>query len=141
MAREYKKVVAWQRAHELTLAVYQYSKRFPNDERFGLTSQLRRSSYSVPANIAEGSGRESNKDYLRFLIISRASVRETEYFLLLAPDLQYLDQAECNQLTELADKTIRPLSGLIKAVQKETGVLGRFQATLLATILITFGRF
>ena len=137
MAREYKKLIAWQRAHELTLTVYGHSKRFPNEERFGFTSQLRRSACSVPANIAEGSGRETNRDYLRFLIISRASLKETEYFLLLGLDLQYLQQAEYDLLIELVNNTMRPLSGLIKAVRKETGVLHRIQTTVQATVLTT----
>lgn len=141
MAWEYKKVVAWQRAHKLTLAVYEHTKRFPHDERYGLTSQLRRSASSVPANIAEGSGRETGKDYLRFLIISRASLKETEYFLLLGLDLKYLTQDEYSRLTELVNDTMRPLSGLIKAVQKDTGVLGRFQASLIATMVITLGKY
>ena len=87
MARRYRDLVAWKRSHELTLAVYKQTKRFPAEERFGLTSQLRRASYSVPANITEGSGRDTNKDYLRFLIIALASLKESEYFLLLARDL------------------------------------------------------
>ncbi len=80
MARNYKKVVTWQRSHELALAVYKLTKGFPDDERYGLTSQVRRASYSVPADISERSGRDSNKDYLRFLFISLASLKETEYF-------------------------------------------------------------
>ena len=139
MAPEYKNVIAWQRAHQLTLAVYQQTKRFPSDERYGLTSQLRRAAHSIPANIAEGSARETDKDYLRFLIISRASLKEAEYFLLLARDLEYLSLQEYNHLTELLNDTIRPLSGLIKVVGKQSGPLGRLQATLLAGILITLG--
>ena len=84
MARHYKDLVAWQRSHEFTLAIYKQTQRFPADERYGLTSQLRRAAYSTPANISEGSGRETNKDYLRFLIIALSSLKETEYFLLLA---------------------------------------------------------
>ena len=88
MARRYRDLVAWKRSHELTLVVYKQTQRFPAEERFGMTSQLRRASYSVPTNIAEGSGRETNKDYLRFLIIALSSLKETEYFLLLPCDLR-----------------------------------------------------
>lgn len=72
--RDYKKIVAWQRAHQLTLLVYKNSQNFPTEEKFGLTSQLRRATYSVPANIAEGSGRNTTKDYLRFLFIALGSL-------------------------------------------------------------------
>ena len=116
MVREYRNVIAWQRAHELTLAVYQLTKGFPNDERFGLTSQLRRAAHSIPANIVEGSARETDKDYLRFLIIARASLKETEYFLFLARDLKYFNAQTYNHHEALLINTIRPLSGLIKAV-------------------------
>lgn len=122
MSRDYKKIVAWQRAHELTLAVYEVSKQFPAEERFGLTSQLRRASYSVPANIVEGSGRETHKDYLRFLVTALASLKETEYFLLLAKDLCYLDDRSYENLFLLADNAVRPLQGLIKAVRSECGL-------------------
>ena len=132
MARKYKKVVAWQRAHELTLAIYKLTRSFPDDERFGMTSQLRRSAYSVAANIVEGTGRETNKDYLRFLIISRASLKEVEYFLLLGHDLSYMNEVDYNRLASSVNDTMRPLSGLIKAIEKETGVFGRIQATFVA---------
>ena len=119
MARRYRDLGAWKRTHELTLAVYKQTQRFPAEERFGLTSQLRRESYSVPANIAEGSGRETNKDYLRFLTIALSSLKETEYFLLLACDLGYLVRDQYNALTEIVYGTFGALQGLIKAVKKE----------------------
>ena len=121
MPRDYKKVVAWQRSHELTLAVYRQTTKFPNDERFCLTSQVRRASYSVPANISEGSGRDSNKDYLRFLFIALASLKETEYFLLLARDLEYLPQKDYDRLSETVNGVFGALQGLIKVVKREVG--------------------
>ena len=121
MPRNYKKVIAWQRSHELTLAVYKQTTNFPDDERFGLTSQVRRASYSVPANISEGSGRDSNKDYLRFLFIALASLKETEYFLLLARDLEYLPQEDYDRLSETVNGVFAALQGLIKVVKKEVG--------------------
>ena len=87
-----------------------------------MTRQLRRASYSVPANISEGSGRETNKDYLRFLIIALSSLKETEYFLLLACDLGYLAEDQYNALTEIVNGTFVALQGLIKAVKKEVGL-------------------
>ena len=122
MARDYWKIVAWQRAHKLTLRIYKDTKSFPPEERFGLTSQLRRAAYSVPSNIVEGSGRGTKKDYLRFLYISLASLKETEYFLLLSHDLGYLYKPDYNELTELVNSTFAPLHGLMKSVKKETGL-------------------
>ena len=81
MTRNYNKIIAWERAHELTLRVYRVTRMFPKEETFGLTGQLRRAAYGVRLNIAEGSGRDSKKDYLRLLYIANASLRETEYFL------------------------------------------------------------
>ncbi|MEM8943930.1 MAG: four helix bundle protein [Planctomycetota bacterium] len=117
--RDYKKIVAWQRSHNLTLRVYEITKSFPNEEKFGITSQLRRAAYSVPANIAEGSGRSGVKDYLRFLTIAYGSLKEAEYFLLLAHDLEYLSADAHSELTDMSNATFAALHGLIKAVEHE----------------------
>ncbi|MBN1605148.1 MAG: four helix bundle protein [Polyangiaceae bacterium] len=85
----YKQLRVWQRAHALTLGVYRLATSFPADERFGLCSQLRRAAVSVPTNLVEGSKRQTNADYARFLNIAEASLAETEYLLLLALDLSY----------------------------------------------------
>ena len=77
----------WRRSHSLALAVYRRTKAFPRDERFGLTSQLRRAAVSVPTNIAEGSKRRRNPEFARFLNIAEGSLAETEYLLLLSRDL------------------------------------------------------
>ena len=79
--RDYTKIEAWKLADDLTVAVYERTRNFPKDELYGLTSQLRRASYSVPANIVEGSSRESKKDYLHFLYITRGSLSEAQYFI------------------------------------------------------------
>ena len=81
----------WQRSHKFVLAIYQATADFPNDERFGLISQVRRSAVSVPTNIAEGSKRKSRKDYARLLNIAEGSLAETEYLLMLSKDLGYLE--------------------------------------------------
>jgi four helix bundle protein len=83
----------WERAHALTLEIYGHARSFPYDERFGLTSQLRRAAVSVPTNIAEGSKRRSNAEYARFLNVAEASLVEVEYLLLLARDLEYLSES------------------------------------------------
>jgi four helix bundle protein len=80
----------WQRSHALVLQVYRLTKGFPTEEKYGIVSQLRRAAISVPTNIAEGSKREGNQDYARFLNIAEGSLVETEYLLLLSRDLQYL---------------------------------------------------
>ena len=117
--RDYTKIQAWKLADDFTVAVYEITRSFPKAEIYGLTSQLRRASYSVPANIVEGSSRESQKDYLHFLHIARASLSETQYFIHLARRLGYLAQEEADQLHERTKVTFGCLHGLIRAVEKE----------------------
>ena len=119
MARDYKKILAWQRGHELTLQIYKLSLAFPQEERFGLTNQIRRVSYSVPANIAEGSARSSKRDYLRFLEIAMGSLKETEYFLILSKDLKYIRETDFTQISNLTNESFGVLHGLQKAVSSE----------------------
>ncbi|MCG8450061.1 MAG: four helix bundle protein [Pirellulales bacterium] len=119
MARDYRKIIAWQRGHELTLDIYRVTQDFPAEEKFGLTNQLRRAAYSVPANIAEGAGRGTHKDYLRFLNIALGSLNEVDYFLLLASELHYLDEKNYEIFKNKTTGTFSALYGLIKAVEKE----------------------
>jgi four helix bundle protein len=88
--QDFRKLKVWQKAHALTLAVYGATRKFPRDELYGLTSQSRRSAASVPANIAEGCGRNAPGDFVRFLEIAAGSASELEYQLLLARDLRFL---------------------------------------------------
>lgn len=88
--RDYKKYSVWELGHEVTLEIYKLTNTFPKEENFGLTSQMRRASSSIPANIAEGCGRESDAEFKRFLIISQGSASELEYFTILAKDLNYI---------------------------------------------------
>ena len=120
--RDYRKNVAWQRSHAVTLRIYQLTRSFPSDERFGMTSQLRRAAYSVPSNIVEGCARSSNKDYLRFLYIAMGSAKEMEYFLLLARDLDYLSPDSHAEISEFVNQAIGTLDGLIKAVKKDIDI-------------------
>jgi four helix bundle protein len=87
--QRFTQLKVWQEAHALVLAIYPLTSRFPADERFGLTSQLRRAAASVPSNIAEGSKRRSTRDYAHFLNIAESSLVEVEYFLILSRDLGY----------------------------------------------------
>jgi four helix bundle protein len=137
--RDYTKIVAWQKADDLTVAVYEGTRSFPKDELYALTSQLRRAAYSVPANIVEGSSRESKKDYLHFLYIARGSLSETRYFIHLSRRLKYADDAVCKLLLEQADETMRVLAGLISAVEQEAGSITRVIAKVTSAVVISLG--
>ena len=88
--KDFRDLEVWRHSHRLTLDVYRESKNFPMDERFGLTSQIRRCAASIPANIAEGCGRRGDGEFHRFLPIAMGSASELDYHLLLAKDLEYL---------------------------------------------------
>jgi len=88
--QRFMELKVWQRSHALVLLVYRLTKGFPADEKYGVVSQLRRAAVSIPTNIAEGSKREGNQDYARFLNIAEGSLVETEYLLVLSRDLKYL---------------------------------------------------
>ncbi len=94
----FQRVIAWQKAHEFVLLVYRISKHFPDDERFGLTSQLRRAAVSIEANIAEGYRKLSKSDKLRFLNIAQGSLEECRDYHILAKDLNYIDENEFEQM-------------------------------------------
>ena len=117
--RNYKTIKAWQLGDDLTVEVYKLSSNFPKDELYAMTSQIRRAAYSVPANIAEGAGRRTQKDYLRFLDITRGSLNETEYFLHLAYRLSYIDKVTLDSITKYLISTSKCLNGLIRAVELE----------------------
>ena len=119
--KSFEELNAWRKAHELVLAVYRVTAKFPKDERFGVVSQLRRAASSIPANIAEGFGRRSTKDFLRYLEISGGSLEETRYFLRLSLDLHYLEEAEFKSLRESCDEVGRLLGGLEQALRKRLG--------------------
>ena len=90
--QDFKKLQVWEKGHELTLQIYELTSAFPRDEQYGLTSQIRRASASIPTNIAEGCGRESTADFARFLQIAMGSTNETEYLLILAHELKYMEE-------------------------------------------------
>lgn len=111
--RDYKKYNVWELGHEITLEIYKLTNTFPKDENFGLTSQMRRSSSSIPANIAEGCGRESDAEFKRFLIISQGSASELEYFTILAKDLEYILEKDFRIIHDRVNKVRRSLNKLI----------------------------
>ncbi|MEO8405212.1 MAG: four helix bundle protein [Chitinophagaceae bacterium] len=90
--QNYKELKVWEKAHQITLTVYEVSKSFPRDEIYSLTSQLRRAASSIPANIGEGCGKNTQAEFAHFLNISLGSSNESEYFLILSKDLKYLTQ-------------------------------------------------
>lgn len=113
----YKDLRVWQSAVEAALLVYELSKAFPREERFGLTSQMRRSAVSVPSNIAEGYGRGTRQEYLRFLRMARGSLFELETQTLLATRLGLLQTDQSARLGKDLKDTGRILSGLIRSIE------------------------
>jgi four helix bundle protein len=116
--QNFKDLILWQEAHKLTLKVYEYSKSFPKEELFGLTSQIRRASASIACNVAEGCGRYTAKDFANFLQIALGSGNETEYLIILVKDLQYLTQEQYVTLHELVNKVRAMNINLIEKVRK-----------------------
>ncbi len=110
---DYRKSKAWQRCDDLAVAVYEASRTFPKAERYDLTSQMRRAAVSIAANIAEGSGRATRRDYLRFLYQARGSLREVEYYIHLARRLGYLSEAAARTLQATSNEAGSTLHGLI----------------------------
>lgn len=112
--RDFRKYKVWELGHQLALDIYKSTSGFPKGEMYGVTSQMRRASSSIPANIAEGCGRESDAEFRRFLIISQGSVSELEYFNILVKDLGYISESIHNDLNAKINITKRSLHNLIK---------------------------
>lgn len=111
----YKKLTVYNKADELVLAIYGVTRKFPKDELFGLVSQMRRSAVSVPANIVEGYGRNTEKDKLQFYYIARGSLNELEYYIDLSCKLKYIDDKERSELVDMRNMVGKLLFGFIKA--------------------------
>jgi four helix bundle protein len=116
----FEKLTVWQEARQLKSAVYRVTRNFPKDELFALTSQLRRAAVSVSSNIAEGSGRNSDKDFAHFLEQAYGSLMETASLLFLALDERYLDEPTCDALLENASQ----LAAQIVALNRSLTVQG-----------------
>jgi len=119
MARDFKKIKAWQKADDLAVKIYEITHGFPRSELYGLTSQLRRAAVSVPANITEGASRNHIREYLQFLYLAKSSLAEVEYYTHLSKRLGYLENTAYQEVAEIQNETARVLRGLIKAVEKE----------------------
>ncbi len=115
--QNFKDLRVWSKAHEITVKIYQISKSFPKDELYSLTNQLRRASSSIPANIAEGCGKNTPSDFANFLNISLGSANETEYFLILSKDLNYLSENDFNLLSDNINEVKAMLISLIQKVR------------------------
>lgn len=118
--RSFRDLIAWQKSMGLCEQVYAISKHFPPDERFGLTVQIRRASVSIPSNIAEGYGRRSKQDYLRFLNIALGSLCEVETQLILSVKLGFANSDTVGPCLDLVREVDRVLCGLIGAVSDST---------------------
>ena len=116
----YRQLSVWKRAHEFVLGVYRSTGTFPDCERYGLTAQLRRAAVSVVSNIAEGSGRQGDREHTRFLKIARGSVCEIECQLLLSRDLGYLDAVAWKLLDDDCQEISRMLHGLVRSFTRNT---------------------
>jgi four helix bundle protein len=110
----------WQKAMELVISVYQVTQSFPSDERFGLTSQLRRAAVSIPSNIAEGQGRRSTGEFLNLLSIARGSLMEVRTQLELARRLQYVPEDNSACIKEECNTVGRLLNGLIRSLERKS---------------------
>jgi len=115
--QNYKDLKVWQKAHQLTLNFYKESKSFPKDELYSLSNQLRRSTSSIPANIAEGCGKNTQLDLARFLNIALGSANESEYFILLSKDLDYLSIDNYAVLSDQVNEVKEMLISLISKVR------------------------
>jgi four helix bundle protein len=117
--KNFRDLKVWEKAHQLTLSLYRATAAFPTEEKYGLTSQLRRSAASVPANIAEGCGRGGDQEFARFLQIAMGSASELEYHLLLCRDLGFLKPSVYEELEKPAVEVKRMLTSLIRKLKAE----------------------
>lgn len=115
----YKDLIVWQKSIALVTSLYAITKTFPSDEKFGMVSQINRAVISVPANIAEGWGRESAKNYLQFLRISRGSLMELETLMIISRNLNYINEQNYLEVNKQIDEVGKILHGLIKSVQQK----------------------
>ncbi len=118
MLKNYKQLKVWQKAYSLCVQIYRVTKRFPKDEMYGLTSQIRRSAVSIPSNIAEGYGRKTTPEYIRFLYIAYGSVCELETQVMLAGDLDYVGNDKFPELKATIGDVERMLKALINSLEK-----------------------
>ncbi len=117
--KDFRQLKVWEKSHQLALAIYKATKEFPKEELYGLTSQIRRSSMSIPTNISEGCGRNTDADFARFLQIAMGSASETEYQLILAHDLEFLSNENYEGLHNDVEEVKRMLASLLKTIRAD----------------------
>ena len=119
--RSYQELKVWKLGMELTQGIYSLTREFPQHELYGLTSQMRRSAVSIPANLAEGHARESTKEFLRYVHIARGSLAELETFLILAENLSYASPGQIEKLLEKCTEEGKMLRGLQRSLKTKIG--------------------
>lgn len=113
----YRDLIVWKKSMLLVTSIYKLTSEFPDDEKFGLTSQIKRSAVSIPSNIAEGYGRNYRKDYSRFLQISRGSLYENQTQMEIAVNLSFLKEEDLKEIKELSLEVEKMLNSLIKKLE------------------------
>lgn len=122
MTNSFEDVIAWQKAHSFVLLVYKITRNFPEDEKFGLTSQFRRAAVSIEANIAEGYRKLSKQDKLRFFNISQGSLSECKDYIILSRDLEYINIDQYHTLWDASEDTSRLLISYSNGIINNTGL-------------------
>ena len=116
--KTFKDLVVWQKSHQLTLEIYKILLKFPSEEKYSLTSQMRRAAYSVPSNLVEGRSRKSKKELFRFLNIAKGSLEELKYFLILSADLNYIKKEDQENLESLTEEVSKILYAFTKSLSE-----------------------
>ena len=122
-SRSFKDLDSWKKAHEFVNAVYQVTKLFPEEERYGLTSQFRRAAVSIAANICEGYRKISRADKLRFMNIAQGSLEECRYYIILAYDIEYINQKIYDHLEFLINGASWKLNGYAESISLNKGII------------------
>ena len=117
IVKSYRDLLVWQRSMDLVEICYKLASTFPKDEIYGLTSQLRRAVVSIPANIAEGHGRDGLGEYIHFLGVAQGSLRETETHLMIAGRLLFVDKGKLDEVLRLSDEVSRMLGSLMRSLK------------------------
>ena len=119
MLKNFKELNVWRKSYDLCLVIYKVTKKYPKEEIYGLVSQLRRVAVSIPSNIAEGYGRKTTSDYLRFLYIAYGSVSELETQIMISGDLDYIKEGVLTEIRDNITEVERMLKGLINSLEKK----------------------
>ena len=122
MVSSFKEIKAWQYAHSFVLKVYNMTEKFPNHEKYGLSSQFQRAAVSVPANIAEGFRKLSKADKLRFMNIAQGSLEECRYYIILSKDLGYINNLDCDELDTALEKASWFLNAYCKGIVNDNAL-------------------